>query len=224
MARRRIIVIVNLFVFALASALASPLKAGLRVKTHDDDATDPVCRTKEDLRRYQAANDGCAFGSPGDCKFFKTLEDQRICGLHYKTYIVVSVVEENNPGLPRQTGWVQLSPVGHESERYWGDVADFDVVLMPRQKVRSIIRPDPVCVTKAVVQSYVSARDACWGKDSSADCASFKKFEEQKSCGFQYGTYIVVSVEEQSGLMQLSPVGREAELYWAKTADFDLAP
>jgi len=221
--RWTIVTIVHL-AFALAAATASPLKAGLKVKTRDDDATDPVCRTKEDLRRYKSANDGCAFGSLGDCKAFETLEDQRVCGLHYKTYIVVSVVEEHNTGLPRQSGWVQLSPVGHESERYWGEIGDFDVVLMPRQKVWSIIRPDPVCVTKAVVESYVSARDACWGKDSSADCASFKKLEEQKSCGFQYGTYIVVSVEEQSGLIQLSPVGREAELYWAKTADFDLAP
>src|SRR5215469_16654286 len=111
MARRRIIVIVNLLVFALASAVASPLKAGLKVKTHDDDTTDPVCRTKEDLRRYQAANDGCVFGSAGDCKFFKTLEDRRICGFHYKTYIVVSVDEQQNTGLPRQVGWVQVFPV-----------------------------------------------------------------------------------------------------------------
>lgn len=209
---------------ALAAATASPLKAGLKVKTRDSDATDPVCRTKEDLKRYQAASDGCAFGSAGDCNLAKTLENRGICGFHYKTYIVVSVDEDRNSGLPRQSGWVQLSPLGRESERYWGEIGDFDVVLMPGQKVRSIIRPDPVCVRKAVVQSYVSARTACWGKDSAADCASFKKFEEQKSCGLGYGVYIVVSVEEQSGLMQLSPVGRESEIYWAKAADFDLAP
>jgi len=94
-------------------------KPGQKVSPEGD--PDPVCVKKTDAKGYASARRACvSFLSQTDCARAKKLEAQKACGFHYKTYTVVLVDE---PG-----GVIELSPTGHDAERYWGKTDDFFLV------------------------------------------------------------------------------------------------
>jgi len=190
------------------------LKAGERIVTRGK--LDPVCVSREQAKNYTNATFECERGSDADCAAAKKLRAQKVCGFHYNTYTVVAVEP--------QTSLIKLSPTGHESEFYWGDEESFHPVFKPGDKVSPEGDLDPVCVKKTDIKTYVTARSKCESWLDKAQCAVAKKLEGAKACGFHYKTYKVVSVDDQSGLMQLSPAAHDSELYWAQTDDFAPAP
>jgi hypothetical protein len=207
--------VVCLLFFLLPSATAQArLRAGETVQTHA--TPDPVCVTREDAKKYTNASFECERGSDADCATAKKLQIRKVCGFHFKTYTVLLVEAE--------TSLIKLSRAGHESESYWGDAGDFHVVFKAGQRVSPETNPDPVCVKKSDAKGYASARRTCVSELNQADCASVKKLEAQKACGFGYKTYTVVSVEEAGGLMELAPTGHDVERYWGETDDFFLVP
>jgi hypothetical protein len=208
-----IITVASLLVFSSPWAAAqASLRAGETVQNHR--ALDPVCVTRDDAKNYTNASFECERGSDADCRAAKKLETRKACGFHYKTYTVLLVEPK--------TSLIKLSPAGHESESYWGDAGDFHPVFKAGQKVSPETDPDPVCAKKTDAKGYASARRACVSELNQDDCARVKKLEAQKACGFHYKTYTVISVDPQSGLMQMCPTGHDAELYWGEKDDFFL--
>lgn len=91
-------------------------KPGDKVSPEGD--LDPVCVKKTDIKSYVSARRDCtSLLDAAQCAIAKKLEGQKVCGFHYKAYSVISVDDPN--------GVMQLSPVGHDSERYWAQTDDF---------------------------------------------------------------------------------------------------
>jgi hypothetical protein len=80
---------------------------------------------------------------------------------------------------------------------------------------------DAVCLSLSDIQPYLSAGAAC-AFGSAGDCSLAKKLEETGACGARYGTYVVLSVD-QNGWMQISPTADRSKTYWASDIAFTMA-
>jgi hypothetical protein len=91
------------------------------------------------------------------------------------------------------------------------------------QKVKSIDGSPPVaCTTQDDLGNYKRAGMACAMGDP-ASCATTKDFETRKVCGIKGKVFVVVSIDPNSGLMQISSPKKPTVTYWTNQDDYKLA-
>lgn len=100
---------------AIPAAAQSAFQPGQKVKSAYNPAQ--ACTTQEDLKNYQAGGAMCGLGDPGSCDAVKGLETRKICGPHFKSYVVISI--------DGASGLMQISPVKDKSKTYWAQQTDF---------------------------------------------------------------------------------------------------
>jgi hypothetical protein len=79
--------------------------------------SDAVCTSREDLERYESATNNCAAGHQDECPVVRELEARKVCGFHYRVYVVKSV--------DASTAWIQVSPDFDLSISYWAAAHSF---------------------------------------------------------------------------------------------------
>jgi hypothetical protein len=81
---------------------------------------------------------------------------------------------------------------------------------------------DTACLSQGQLERYISAKESCPQGDSDS-CSAAKGLENQGVCGVHFGAYVVMSVDNKLGWMQISPASDQTVTYWADTRDFKVA-
>jgi hypothetical protein len=83
-------------------------------------------------------------------------------------------------------------------------------------------RTDMVCRSPNDVRPYSAASAFC--KSVPDACSDAKKLESAQQCGAQFRTYVVISVDSQKGLLQMSPVRDRNIIVWGLASQFAAVP
>jgi hypothetical protein len=81
---------------------------------------------------------------------------------------------------------------------------------------------DMVCRSPNDVRSYSAATAFC--KTVPDACSDAKKLESARQCGAQFRSYVVISVDSQKGLLQMSPVTDRSIVVWGLASQFAPVP
>jgi hypothetical protein len=115
----------------------------------------------------------------------------------------------------RAVAWTALVQLGA-----WASGAAAQTTLTIGQMVKGSGDTDQACVQRSDLRTYKSAGAACAFGDVDG-CHTAKKLEDGKACGVRAASYVVVSVDADAGLIQISPTNDPAKVYWADADDFD---
>jgi hypothetical protein len=78
---------------------------------------------------------------------------------------------------------------------------------------------DTACVSQEALERYSSAKETCLDGDPD-DCRATKDLEQKGLCGAHHDSYTVLSIDNQSGVLKVSPASDASTVYWADPRDF----
>ncbi len=78
---------------------------------------------------------------------------------------------------------------------------------------------DAVCTSQADLERYESATNIC-ATGNQDECRVVHELEDRKVCGFHYGVYVVKSVDDSEGWIEIAPDFNLKASFWAANHSF----